>query len=54
MLTRIQSKEQRLSDYLRAATFKLTPKEIKELNEYGQQKHYRGFWAKQFDENDRS
>ncbi|CAI6330214.1 unnamed protein product [Periconia digitata] len=48
------SKEQRLSDYLRAATFKLTPKEIREINELGQKKHYRAFWAKYFDENDRS
>jgi diketogulonate reductase-like aldo/keto reductase len=39
------SKEQRLSDYLRAATFKLTPAEIKEINELGQQKHFRGFWT---------
>jgi len=37
-------KEQRLSDYLRVMTFKLTPKEVKEMNELGQQKHYRGFW----------
>lgn len=48
------SKEQRLSDYLRAATFKLTPKEVKEINELGSKKHYRGFWAKHFDANDRS
>jgi diketogulonate reductase-like aldo/keto reductase len=47
-------KEQRLSDYLRAATFKLTPKEIRDLNELGAQKHYRGFWTKEFDEGDRS
>ena len=40
------SKEQRLSDYLRALTFKLTPKEVKDINELGQKKHYRGFWAK--------
>jgi diketogulonate reductase-like aldo/keto reductase len=46
------SKEQRLSDYLRAATFKLTPAEIKEINELGQKKHYRGFWTKHFAEND--
>lgn len=38
------SKEQRLSDYLRAMTFKLTPKEIKEINDLGSQKHYRGYW----------
>jgi diketogulonate reductase-like aldo/keto reductase len=44
------SKEQRLSDYLRAATFKLTPKEIKEINEMGQKKYYRGFWAKNINE----
>lgn len=43
------SKEQRLSDYLRAATFKLTPAEIKQINEAGQQKHYRGFWTKKFE-----
>ncbi|KAF2182703.1 aldo-keto reductase family 1 member C13 [Zopfia rhizophila CBS 207.26] len=48
------SKEQRLSDYLRAATFKLTQAEIKELNELGEKKHYRGFWAAKFDEHDRS
>ncbi|KAH7392829.1 aldo-keto reductase family 1 member C13 [Pyrenochaeta sp. MPI-SDFR-AT-0127] len=48
------SKEQRLSDYLRAATFKLTPAEIKEINELGQQKHFRGFWVKLFDPTDRS
>ncbi|KAF2016606.1 aldo-keto reductase family 1 member C13 [Aaosphaeria arxii CBS 175.79] len=48
------SKEQRLSDYLRAATFKLTPVEIKTLNELGEQKHFRGFWSAKFDENDRT
>ena len=47
-------KEQRLSDYLRAMTFSLTPKEVKELNEAGMRKHYRGFWQARFDANDRS
>ncbi|CAA9963782.1 Aldo-keto reductase family 1 member C13 [Pyrenophora teres f. maculata] len=47
-------KEQRLSDYLRAMTFKLTPKEVKEMNELGQQKHFRGFWNDKFAENDRT
>lgn len=47
------SKEQRLSDYLRAMTFKLTPKEIQDINEAGSQKHYRGFWTHKYDENDR-
>ena len=48
------SKEQRMSDYLRAATFKLTPAEIKKLNELGQQKHFRGFWSHKIDANDRT
>lgn len=39
------SKEQRLSDYLRALTFKLTPKEVKDINELGQKKHHRSFWT---------
>ncbi|SMY21027.1 unnamed protein product [Zymoseptoria tritici ST99CH_1A5] len=47
------SKEQRLSDYLRAMKFKLTPVEIKQINELGSQKHYRGFWNHKIDENDR-
>jgi diketogulonate reductase-like aldo/keto reductase len=63
------SKEQRLSDYLRAMTFKLTPAEIKQvsvlclcsvlqanldqINEAGSQKHVRGFWRHKFDENDK-
>lgn len=48
------SKEQRLSDYLRAATFKLTPVEIKQINELGQKKHFRGFYAKKFNDKDLS
>ncbi|KAH6642538.1 NADP-dependent oxidoreductase domain-containing protein [Boeremia exigua] len=48
------SKEQRLSDYLRVATFKLTPKEIQEINQIGQQKHFRGFWQKKFEDSDRT
>ena len=47
-------KEQRLSDYLRAMRFSLTPRECKELAELGDQKHFRGFWQAKFDENDRS
>lgn len=42
------SKEQRLSDYLRVATFKLTPKEVEEIGNLGLQKHYRGFWQDKF------
>ena len=48
------SKEQRMSDYLRVATFKLTPKELEQLNSSGMEKHYRGFWTNQFDANDKS
>ena len=48
------SKEDRLSDYLRATTFSLTPKEVDEIKEAGEQKHYRGFWQAKFDDNDRS
>jgi len=48
------SKEQRLSDYLRCATFKLTPKEIQEINSLGDKKHFRGFWNHIFKGDDRS
>ncbi|KAF2128857.1 aldo-keto reductase family 1 member C13 [Dothidotthia symphoricarpi CBS 119687] len=48
------SKEQRLSDYLRCATFKLTPVEVKKINELGQTKHFRGFWTHIIGENDRT
>ncbi|KAF2878326.1 2,5-diketo-D-gluconate reductase-like protein A [Massariosphaeria phaeospora] len=41
------AKEQRLSDYLRTTTFKLTPVEMAKIAELGRQKHYRGFWAAQ-------
>lgn len=47
-------KEQRMSDYLRAMTFKMTPAEIRGLNEKGEEKHYRAFWGKFFDEKDRT
>lgn len=47
-------KEQRLSDYLRATTFKLTPAEVEEITKLGRGKHYRGFWNDKFDANDRS
>ena len=47
-------KEKRLSDYLRAMTFSLTPRECKEIAEMGEKKHFRGFWQAKFDENDRS
>ncbi|OCK77339.1 aldo-keto reductase family 1 member C13 [Lepidopterella palustris CBS 459.81] len=48
------AKDHRLSDYLRATTFKLTPAEIKKIKELGEQKHFRGFWQNKFDKDDRS
>ncbi|KAF2274305.1 aldo-keto reductase family 1 member C13 [Westerdykella ornata] len=47
-------KEQRLSDYLRVARFKLTPREVDEVNEAGRGRHFRGFWTRMFDGNDRT
>ena len=47
-------KEQRLSDYLRAMTFSLTPSEVREVSDAGQMKHFRGFWQAKFGENDRT
>lgn len=47
-------KEERLSDYLRAMAFSMTPKEVNNLSEAGLQKHYRGFWRMKFDGDDRS
>lgn len=47
-------KEQRLSDYLRALAFKLTPKEVQDIAEAGLKKHFRGFWQAKFADGDRS
>jgi diketogulonate reductase-like aldo/keto reductase len=47
-------KEQRLSDYLRATKFHLTPAEVQELSKVSESKHLRGFWGKKFEEDDRS
>lgn len=47
-------KEERLSDYLRAMAFSMTPREVDELSQSGLKKHYRGFWKAKFDESDRS
>lgn len=48
------SKESRLNEYLRVLLFKLTPKEVEEISELGQQKHYRAFWTDKFAADDRS
>jgi len=47
-------KEQRMSDYLRTMTFKLTPQEIEQISSAGKEKHYRAFWNHKFAENDRT
>ena len=47
-------KEERMQGYLRATTFRMTPKEVRDISDAGMLKHYRGFWKKKFDEDDRS
>ncbi|MCJ1312494.1 hypothetical protein MMC25_006168 [Agyrium rufum] len=47
-------KEERMIEYLRVTTFKLTPKEVKLLGEKGAEKHVRLFWNHKFDKDDRS
>ena len=46
------SKEQRLSDYLRCCTFKLTPKEVEEIKALGEKKLFRQFWKGNFEDTD--
>ncbi|RHZ64325.1 hypothetical protein CDV55_103094 [Aspergillus turcosus] len=48
------SKESRLSSYLRALAFRLTPKELDEISTIGRGKHYRAFWRDKFADDDRS
>ncbi|RWA13724.1 hypothetical protein EKO27_g1393 [Xylaria grammica] len=46
--------EQRLKGYMnRLPAFKLTPKEIERIAEEGKKKHYRGYWLRNFAEDDR-
>ena len=47
------AKDIRMSDYLRAVTFKLTPKELGRISELGKAIHHRAFWEAKFDENDK-
>lgn len=47
-------KESRLTSYLRVLTFKLTPREVDEISQLGNQKHYRSFWRAMFAADDRS
>lgn len=48
------AKEERLKDYLRAMTFQLTPREVKDISEAGAEKHFRAFWKARFAPDDRS
>jgi diketogulonate reductase-like aldo/keto reductase len=44
--------EDRLKGYQKVAQFKLTPTEVQEIAEVGQQKHFRGFWNVKFADDD--
>jgi hypothetical protein len=46
--------EDRLRAYQKVSQFKLTPKEVEEISEIGQQKHFQGFWKNRFAPDDRS
>lgn len=46
------AKEQRMSDYLRVAAFKMTPREVEEVAELGRKKDFRAFWNDKYDEKD--
>lgn len=46
------SSEDRLKQYQKATTFKLTPEEVKEISEIGLKKNYRGFWKDKFPDGD--
>ena len=48
------AKEQRMSDYLRVMTFKLTPVEVDEISKAGNEHHYRAFWTNKFGADDRT
>lgn len=48
------SKEDRLRQYLKATAFRMTPREVAEISEAGEGKHYRGFFTDKFAADDRS
>lgn len=48
------SKESRLTEYLRAVKFNLTPQEVEQISELGNQKHFRSFWNDKFAADDRT
>ncbi len=41
-------KEERMKQYLKVFSFKLTPEEVKEITEIGKKKNFRGFWKDKF------
>ncbi|KAK2739171.1 hypothetical protein FQN55_009577 [Onygenales sp. PD_40] len=47
-------KKSRLTEYLRAVQFELTPAEIEQISEIGDQKHFRTFWNDKYNPGDRS
>ncbi|KAH6622980.1 NADP-dependent oxidoreductase domain-containing protein [Chaetomium tenue] len=48
------SSEERLKGWMqRLPLFKLTPREVEGIAERGREKHFRGFWGKEFAEDDR-
>ena len=48
------SSEERLRQWVKKLPlFKLTPEEVAEIAERGEEKHFRGFWNKQFADDDR-
>lgn len=48
------SKEARLTEYLRTVKFNLTPQEVEQISELGNQHHFRGFWKDKFAADDRT
>ncbi|OJD22215.1 hypothetical protein ACJ73_06442 [Blastomyces percursus] len=48
------SKKSRLTNYLRALQFRLTPAEIEDISRVGEEKHFRGFFKAKFAPDDRS
>ena len=46
--------EDRLKQYQKITSFKLTTNEVEEIAKIGGEKHYRGFWQDKFGPDDRS
>lgn len=48
------SREERMKEYLGALTFKLAKEDVDEIVTVGGEKHFRAFWAKRYEGDDRS